>query len=340
MSRRTAEASKAVALAWANEQQRVKEGKGTRDWTPDQQKDILERGKAYDENGRAFEGQHMKSVEKYPEYQGDPDNIQFLTKEEHLAAHQGNWQNPTNWYYNPVTKEYLDFGDGAYIPCTVIDLSEPIMIESVPKQKSDSGRNEPEINDIPETPQSEKKVIHSNKEVPPKKTQIPLKTMKAAFSKIGDGISYVGDGISYIKDSLIKFAAEHPFITLAVVTASGVAIDKAVGGGGSGSNAQTSGGGLAESSSSKSDGGSGSSNPKSGEDALSDNDDNLEDDINIVPESEDVVNEPSDDCSSEEKTPQTKCPHETKGYKRIRNGKEENVRGYVTGQNRKKSDDN
>ena len=48
MSRRTAEASKAVALAWTNEQQRVKEGNGTRDWTPEQQKDILERGKAYD----------------------------------------------------------------------------------------------------------------------------------------------------------------------------------------------------------------------------------------------------------------------------------------------------
>ena len=333
MSRRTAEASKAVALAWANEQQRVKEGKGTRDWTPDQQKDILERGKAYDENGRAFEGQHMKSVEKYPEYQGAPDNIQFLTKEEHLAAHQGNWQNPTNWYYNPVTKEYLDFGDGTYIPCTVIDLSEPIMIEPVPNQKSDNGGNEPEINNIPETPQSEKKVFRSDKEVPPKKTPIPLKTVKAAFSKIGDGISY-------IKGSLIKFAAEHPVMTLVAIVASGVAIDKAVGRGGSGSNAQTSGGGLTESSSSKSDGGLDSSNPKSGEDALSDNDDNLEDDLNNVPESEDVVNEPSDDCSSEEKTPQTKCPHETKGYKRIRNGKEENVRGYVTGQNRQKSDDN
>ena len=51
MSRRTAEASKAIAVAWENEQKLVQEGKGTRDWTPEQQKDILERGKAYDENG-------------------------------------------------------------------------------------------------------------------------------------------------------------------------------------------------------------------------------------------------------------------------------------------------
>ena len=53
----------------------------------------------------------MKSAEMYPEYQGEPGNIQFLTRTEHLEAHDGNWQNPTNWYYNPVTKEKFDFGD-------------------------------------------------------------------------------------------------------------------------------------------------------------------------------------------------------------------------------------
>ena len=53
----------------------------------------------------------MKSAEMYPEYQGDPGNIQFLTRAEHLEAHDGSWQNPTNWYYNPVTKEKFDFGE-------------------------------------------------------------------------------------------------------------------------------------------------------------------------------------------------------------------------------------
>ena len=81
----------------------------------------------YDENGKAFEGQHMKSAEMYPEYQGEPGNIQFLTRTEHLEAHDGNWQNPTNWYYNPVTKEKFDFGDGPFIPCEIIQLPEPII---------------------------------------------------------------------------------------------------------------------------------------------------------------------------------------------------------------------
>ena len=92
MSNRTFEANKAILVAWEKEQDLVREGKGTRDWTQEQQQEILDRGKAYDEDGKAFHGQHMKSVEKYPEYQGDPNNIQFLTKAEHLEAHQGNWQ--------------------------------------------------------------------------------------------------------------------------------------------------------------------------------------------------------------------------------------------------------
>lgn len=67
MSRRTADANKAIKLAWEREQQLVREGKGTRDWTREQQQDILnpDKGKAYDEYGRAFQGQHMKSVAEY-----------------------------------------------------------------------------------------------------------------------------------------------------------------------------------------------------------------------------------------------------------------------------------
>ena len=133
MSRRTFEANKAILAAWEKEQDLVREGKGTRDWTQEQQQAILERGKAYDDNGRAFEGQHMKSVEKYPEYQGDPNNIQFLTKAEHLEAHQGNWQNPTNWYYDPVSKQFFAFGECELIPCEIIELSNPIVaIEAFP----------------------------------------------------------------------------------------------------------------------------------------------------------------------------------------------------------------
>ena len=138
MSRRTAEASKAIRIAWEKEQQRVLEGKGTRDWTPEQQQSIIDKGKAYDEEGRAFEGQHMKSAEKYPECQGDYNNIQFLTREEHLAAHDGDWRNPTNWYYDPITGQKTDFGDGPVIPCVVIDLSYPICIQVLATKNDDS----------------------------------------------------------------------------------------------------------------------------------------------------------------------------------------------------------
>ena len=134
MSRRTAQASKAVRDAWKEEQERVRMGKGTRDWTQEQQKEILELGRAYyhsnDPNdiydGKAFEGHHMKSVEAYPEFQGDSANIQFLSKPEHIEAHRGDYKNASNWYFDPVTHEFTDFGEGKYIPCTVIDLSDPI----------------------------------------------------------------------------------------------------------------------------------------------------------------------------------------------------------------------
>ncbi len=143
MSKRTAEANKAIRLAWEREQKLVQEGKGTRDWTKEQQKDILNsnKGKAYDDNGKALEGQHMKSVAEYPEFQGNPDNIQFLTKEEHFAAHKGSWQNPTNWYYNPTTKEFLNFGDKELIPCKVLELSNPLMVVSNSKQVKTEQKN-------------------------------------------------------------------------------------------------------------------------------------------------------------------------------------------------------
>lgn len=123
------ERNKAIRKAWEREQLLVQEGHGTRDWTEEQQQDILnpDKGKAYDEQGRAFEGQHMKSAAEYPEYQGNPDNIQFLTKDEHLEAHKGSWQNPTNWYYDPVTKEFTVFGEDELVPCSIIELSKPVV---------------------------------------------------------------------------------------------------------------------------------------------------------------------------------------------------------------------
>ena len=53
------ERNKAIRLAWEREQGLVSEGKGTRDWTEAQQKDILDpdKGKAYDDRQS---GNHVK----------------------------------------------------------------------------------------------------------------------------------------------------------------------------------------------------------------------------------------------------------------------------------------
>lgn len=206
MSRRTAESNKAILAAWNKEQELVQEGKGTREWTPKQQQDILEKGKAYDDDGVAFQGQHMKSAEMYPEYQGDPGNIQFVTRAEHLEAHNGNWRNPTNWYFNPVTKEKFDFGDGPFIPCEIIQLQEPVItvpnddrsfIEQKSKEKVQSDKSEDVLNQNKEVDKiTDKK---QNTVVPPK-IQTPKKC-----NMFVRGLKSVG-----------RFIVEHPVESLEI----------------------------------------------------------------------------------------------------------------------------
>lgn len=150
MPRCPAEADKAIRLAWERERELVRKGRGTRDWTPEQQQDILEYGKAFDDDGKAFEGQHMKSAAQYPKYQGNPDNIQFLTRKEHLEAHNGSWLNPSNWYYDPIQKQFFDFGDGDPIPCAVIEMSNPI----IRIDNHDISAEAPEVKQIDKKPTS------------------------------------------------------------------------------------------------------------------------------------------------------------------------------------------
>lgn len=205
------ERNKAVREAWNKELELVQEGKGTREWTPEQQKDILEKWRAYDENGKAFEGQHMKSAEMYPEYQGEPRNIQFLTRTEHLEAHDGNWQNPTNWYYNPVTKEKLDFGDGPFIPCEIIQLPEPIISltgdstiqENVIEEKEDFSK------DVLKQSAEINKKIYSKPETT-KSPKVQVEVPKKANNMFVKGLKSVG-----------RFIVEHPVESLEIA---GVAI--------------------------------------------------------------------------------------------------------------------
>jgi hypothetical protein len=107
MSDTNQERKNAVREAWKSERSYVREGNGTRDWSQSEQREILAKGRA---NG--YEGHHMKSVKEYPQYAGDPQNIQFLNRSEHVnGAHKGNTQNATNGYYNPETKTMHSFGN-------------------------------------------------------------------------------------------------------------------------------------------------------------------------------------------------------------------------------------
>ena len=197
------ERNKAIRLAWERERELVLEGKGTRDWSLDQQKDILDpdKGKAYDENGRAFEGQHMKSAAEYPEYQGDPNNIQFLTREEHLAAHKGSWQNPTNWYYNPETKEFVDFGENGPIPCKVISLSEPLQVSIIDRQDGlkEPAKMENTLSEQTQSPRQEN-LLHHSENTSQKKHNAGPPEMHERF----------GDKIFHVVDGAKKFVEKHP----------------------------------------------------------------------------------------------------------------------------------
>lgn len=202
MSRRTAEAHRAIEAAWQNEQQLVREGKGTRDWTPEQQQDILNIGKAYDDDGKAFEGHHMKSVEKYPDYQGNPENIQFLTRSEHCEAHNGKFQNPTNGYFNPVTGETQDFGEKSPKPCKSIELSNPVVC------KKATNRNLKE----PSEPSSERSDIPPDTSVSHQVAQLTEDTGSGGLVQFGRKVVKGFSG----------FATEHPILTgLAVAAAAG-----------------------------------------------------------------------------------------------------------------------
>ncbi|WP_290451976.1 MULTISPECIES: hypothetical protein [Bacteria] len=210
MSRRTSEASKAIRTAWLKEQELVSEGRGTRDWTAEQQEEILKLGKAYyhSENpddvndGKAFEGHHMKSAEAYPEYQGDPENIQFLSRPEHHEAHGGDYRNPTNWYFDPVTKTRRDFGSNKYEPCKIIGLSNPVV------STNDVVHGRPEATEI-----SSRKGGKQREDNPPKKASAStvsiIKPSPKARKSFGERIM---NAIEIAKD----FGIRHPYFTRAL----------------------------------------------------------------------------------------------------------------------------
>jgi hypothetical protein len=116
------ERQKAVREAWKAERVRVRNGSGTREWSQTEQRQIVAKGRA-----KGYEGHHMKSVKAYPRYAGDSKNIQFLNRSEHVnGAHRGDTKNPTNGYYNPVTKKMSSFGKGKPISPKAHKLTSPL----------------------------------------------------------------------------------------------------------------------------------------------------------------------------------------------------------------------
>lgn len=118
---------KAVRDAWSREKTLVCQGKGTVNWNSEQQRELMEKGRV-----SGYEGQHMKSVSQYPEYASSADNIQFLTHEDHLAAHnmgnvneQNGYHSVTNGYYDPETHEMHSFGNNPPHAPEAHELSNP-----------------------------------------------------------------------------------------------------------------------------------------------------------------------------------------------------------------------
>jgi len=82
---------KAVKLAWRQERTLVKAGGGTRDWTKRQREQIIRTGKL-----KHYEGHHLKSINGHTKkWAGDPRNIKFVTRREHLREHRRNFRNET-----------------------------------------------------------------------------------------------------------------------------------------------------------------------------------------------------------------------------------------------------
>ncbi len=220
MSRRTVEASKAIRLAWEKEQELVREGKGTRDWTEEQQKDILnpDKGKAYDEDGKAFEGHHMKSAEAYPEYQGNPENIQFLTRTEHTQAH-GGWQKPTNGYYDYKTGKTYDFDEDEFIPCKIIKLSNPVIMIDVCN-----------VDTVREAIYQVDKELSSGTDPPIKDIQQPdaedTSIRKAVTSSHRNQVpkEVIIDGLSNVVNAVEDFSDKHPVLTTVAKVSLGLAV--------------------------------------------------------------------------------------------------------------------
>lgn len=170
MARDNTACNRAIRKAWKRERELVIAGKGSRNWTPEQREQLITKGKVYDDDGKAFIGQHMKSVSGFPDNQGDSDNIQLLSLEEHFEAHKRNWQTVTNWYYDPDTKIFYDFDVYDYSKFPPADylnfhpeecrIPLDVVSEEPPKEKSKESTESEKM--VEETSPTQKTMVIEN----------------------------------------------------------------------------------------------------------------------------------------------------------------------------------
>jgi len=87
----------AVDQAWKREAELVREtGEGSREWTADQKKELLETGRV-----KGYQGHHINSVNGNPEQARNPQNVEFVTRDEHFERHMRNWRNQTRGPLRP-----------------------------------------------------------------------------------------------------------------------------------------------------------------------------------------------------------------------------------------------
>ena len=60
-------------------------------WTKAEKAELLKTGKV-----KGYEGHHINNVKDHPEFAGNPNNIEFVKRPEHLDAHGGNFRNETH----------------------------------------------------------------------------------------------------------------------------------------------------------------------------------------------------------------------------------------------------
>jgi len=81
----------AVKKAWKQEKEIIEStGNGSRKWNGVEKQEIQETGKA-----QGYEGHHINNVKDHPNQAGNPANVEFVTRKEHLNVHQGNFKNKT-----------------------------------------------------------------------------------------------------------------------------------------------------------------------------------------------------------------------------------------------------